>query len=248
MSEPQTPDKAPYSLSRLADGANAPRKRRPLVAVLSVAAHGLALWGLLAVYPSTPKEVEQGPMNVSLVDGAKLFPVLTPTPTPQPQAAPAKAAPQQSMARRTPIRAVRNTLPPGEAKQAQQGSELSDSQIAGAASADSGPAGGACDMARLLQSALRKDNLVQSAVAASGGKAILVWNGDWVKSGGEDGKGLAAVREAIMWEIGFAPAACKSQPVHGLILLSLNGSARLAMGQGEWRWADLLKPTAVHLE
>ena len=100
-------------------------------------------------------------------------------------------------------------------------------------------------MARRVQSALRKDPLVRAAVAGSAGKATLVWNGDWVQSRGEDGKGLAAVREAIMWEIAFAPQACRAQPVRGLVLISLNqaaGAARLAIGSGEWRWSDLLTP------
>jgi hypothetical protein len=128
---------------------------------------------------------------------------------------------------------------------ADSGAGLSDAQLAGAASADSGPPGGTCDMARRLQNALRKDPLVQAEVAGSSGKAIMVWNGDWVRSNGEDGKGLAAVREAILWEVGFAPAACRAQSVHGLVLLSLgpsSGSVRLAVGQDEWRWSDLLGP------
>jgi hypothetical protein len=125
--------------------------------------------------------------------------------------------------------------------------ELSASDLAGAASADSGGGGGQCDLARQLQGALRKDPLVQAAVASSGGKAIMVWNGDWVRSNGEDGKGLAAVREAMLWEIAFAPESCRTRPVHGLILLSMNtgaGATRLAVGTGVWRWSDLLKPTS----
>jgi hypothetical protein len=73
----------------------------------------------------------------------------------------------------------------------------------------------------------------------------MVWDGDWVRNRGEDGKGLAAVREAIAWEVAFAPQACRAEPVHGLILLSMGqtqGATRLALGQDEWRWADLLKP------
>jgi hypothetical protein len=100
-------------------------------------------------------------------------------------------------------------------------------------------------MARRVQAALRRDPLVQAAVAGLAGKAVLVWNGDWVRSGGEDGKGLAAVREAIMWEVAFAPRACRAEPVRGLVLLSLNetpGSARLAVGSSQWRWSDLLTP------
>jgi hypothetical protein len=124
-------------------------------------------------------------------------------------------------------------------------SELSEGQVAGAANADAGTPGGPCDMARRLQAALRSDPLVRAAIAPSAGKATLVWNGDWVKSHGEDGKGLAAVREAILWEVGFAPKACQALTVRGLILFSVRGPAgttRLALGAGEWRWSDLLAP------
>ena len=116
----------------------------------------------------------------------------------------------------------------------------------GAQRADAG-GGGVCDLARQLQGALRRDPLVQAAVAGASGRAIRVWNGDWVKSQGEDGKGLAAVREAILWEIAFAPETCRAKPVRGVILLSMSagpGGPRLAVGAGEWRWSDLLRPSS----
>jgi len=105
-------------------------------------------------------------------------------------------------------------------------------------------------MARRLQTALRKDARVQAAVAdaqATTGKALYVWNGDWIRSRGQDGNGLAAVREAIMWEVGFAPEACRAEPMHGLLAMSLSdgpGASRLVLGGGEWRWKDLLRPRA----
>jgi hypothetical protein len=71
----------------------------------------------------------------------------------------------------------------------------------------------------------------------------MVWNGDWVRHGDEDGKGLASVRQAIAVEVAFAPRPCRSQPMHGLVLLSLNdhaGGARVVLGAGAWRWSDLL--------
>jgi erythromycin esterase-like protein len=52
-------------------------------------------------------------------------------------------------------------------------------------------------MVRLLQDALRKNPRVRAALlqvhpeAAARGKAVLVWNGDWVQSPGQEGKGLA---------------------------------------------------------
>jgi len=124
---------------------------------------------------------------------------------------------------------------------------LSQSQIAGASSAGDdgagGGGGGSCDMARAVQKALRRDPLVRAAVEDANrlGKSVMLWNGDWVRSGGQEGKGLSAVREAIMWEVAFVPAACRNQRMHGLVLLSLeDGATRFAIGSDEWRWSDLL--------
>jgi hypothetical protein len=121
---------------------------------------------------------------------------------------------------------------------------LSESQLAGAATVgEGGGGGGTCDVARVVQQALRRDPIVRAAVQDSHrmGKAIMLWNGDWVRSGGQDGKGLSAVREAVMWEVAFAPEACRNRPVHGLVLLSLaDGATRFAIGSGDWRWSDLL--------
>ena len=97
-------------------------------------------------------------------------------------------------------------------------------------------AGADAEIAKISASILRK---------TAAGKAIMVWNGDWVATLGQEGKGLAAVREAITWEVAFAPQACRAEPVHGLILISMGqtqGSTRLALGLQAWRWADLLKP------
>jgi hypothetical protein len=122
---------------------------------------------------------------------------------------------------------------------------LSESQIAGASSVGEGGGGGggSCDLARAVQQALRRDPLVHSAVQGANrlGKAVMMWNGDWVRSGGQDGKGLSAVREAIMWQVAFAPESCRNERMHRPVLLSLaDGSTRFAVGSGDWRWSDLL--------
>jgi len=223
------------------------RRRRVLGALPSLAAH-LAILAIILLIPKPlpVTTVEDAPISVSLVPGDKP----APAPKTEEEAPKPKAQPPQ---RHTLVRREAKIAPPEapaagkDPKPPQSGVELSASDLAGAMSADSGGGGGQCDLARQLQGALRKDPLVQAAVAGSGGKAIMVWNGDWVRSNGEDGKGLAAVREAIIWEIAFAPEACRSRPVHGLILLSMNtgpGATRLAVGAGEWRWSDLLKSTS----
>jgi hypothetical protein len=152
--------------------------------------------------------------------------------------------PRRKIARPAPPSPDVEPVPTGESEVADGVAEVSDAELASAATAGSGGAGRGCDMTRRLQSALRRDRLVQAAVAdAHRGRAIRVWNGDWVKHPGQEGSGLAAVREAIMWEVGFAPEACRAEPVRGLIVISLNdgpGSARLVVGSDRWRWSDVL--------
>lgn len=155
-----------------------------------------------------------------------------PPPPPRNVARPAKHPPPQAMA-----------IPAGKGPKANGDSEVSDAELASASTAGAG-GGRSCNMTQWLQSALRKDARVQAAMAdVDRGKAVRVWNGDWVRHGDQEGDGLAAVREAIMWEVGFAPLACRNEPVKGLVAISLNDGpapARLVMGQGAWRWTDLL--------
>ena len=105
-------------------------------------------------------------------------------------------------------------------------------------------------MVRRLQDALRGDAEVRAAIDAASrrlnasGRAIQVWDGDWLQNGAEAGKGLAGVRQAIAMEVAFAPADCRAEPMRGLVLLSLGEGAaasRVALGTSAWRWSDLLE-------
>lgn len=194
-------------------------------------------------------------------------------PTPAPAAPPAKARPTPPAPAPRPSRApvkpppdietvpVRAPAPPAPM------ATLSDAQLAGATTAGAGggagargggggPGGGGgsgsgdggCDMVRWLQDALRTDPEVRAAVARAHrevgpGKALLVWNGDWIRRPGEEGNGLAGVRQAIAMEVAFAPHACRGQTMHGLVLISFSdapGGPRLVLGRGQWRWSDML--------
>jgi len=224
--------------------------------VASGAAHVAIVAAIILARTDVPPLARVDPMMVRIVTWKR--PVRPPAPRPEHVAAASPDAPQhvihqtpppqKSLARRSPAPVTVDSLlasTSDKTSTTESEGELTDADLAGASTAGSGGGGGDCNMARRLEAALRRDHLVQAAVAGASGssKAIMVWNGDWVQSHSEDGKGLAAVREAIIWEIAFAPPACRAEPMHGLMLISLNdssGTARLAVGHGEWRWSDLL--------
>jgi hypothetical protein len=223
--------------------------RRLGAAAFSVAAHVVLLVGLFGARHSVTPPMELDPIVVQLVQPLPPPPPPPPEVTP-PSETPTEATPEPPPPRRRmtarPPKAPTDVKPlPADPGPPDVGTiEVSEAAAAGAATAESGTGSGECNMARRLQTALRRDRLVQSAVAnAHRGRPILVWNGDWVRHGVQDGAGLAAVREAILWEVGFAPAACRAERVQGLVLISLNdrpGAARIVVGGGHWRWSDLL--------
>jgi hypothetical protein len=228
------------------------RRGRLIGAALSVVGHLAAILALISALMPPPRPAEPIPMKVTLVDWPPPAPKATPVVVAAPTAVepPAQVDHTPTVTPRAAVAVRVTTQAPAAvaASPGDAGDGLSDAQIAGAATAGAGPAGRPCDMLQRLERALRNDPLVQAAVAGSNTKAMLVWNGDWVRSNREDGKGLAAVREAIMWEVAFAPPACRAEPVRGLVLLSVNtapGSVRLAIGSAEWRWSDLLTPSHV---
>jgi hypothetical protein len=227
-------------LERRGEKGPAPDRRRTrlLAGALTVSVHlgvlAALFWPHTGAPPSQPGPTPPPPIQVSLLDEPK------PTPDGPPKVdlvkpdASFSAAPLPRFSTRAPM------LSPAAVDD--MSDLLSDSQLAGAATAGDG-GGGMCDLARVVQQALRRDPVVRTAVEGSHrlGKAVMLWNGDWVRSGGQDGKGLSAVREAVMWEVAFAPEACRNRPVHGLVLLSLaDGTTRFAIGSSDWRWSDLL--------
>lgn len=253
---------------QITDGTNRPVRRRSAkraaAVVLSLMAHALVLVVLLATPAAPPMSVEPEAIVVSLVAAPPALKVDEPPAPAKPAKVikpKAKAVPKKPQpilkTRPQPVRHEPEPLPVGKTPTIQPIAALSDAQLAGAATAEgsgsgsgSGGGGRACNMVRFLQSALRRDPKVQAAVAQAhrnqgSPNAVLMWNGDWVRSTGQEGEGLAGVREAIMVEVAFAPEACRAEPVHGLVLISLSdgpGAPRLAMGSGNWRWPDLLFP------
>lgn len=237
------------------------RRRRLITGALSGAIHVALLAALVATRPpASPAPVELQPIPVML---APAPPEPLPPPEPEPEAekpkpaAPKMAPPAPKKVPPPPKLVVARVKPappptvvpvPAAAKAAYGFTEAIDGDVAGAATAEGGGSGGGsgagCNMTRRLQAALRKDRQAQAAMSqAHRGRPIMMWNGDWVRHPSQEGAGLAAVREAILWEVGFAPEACKAETQRGMVLISMNdgpGAARLVVGSGAWRWQDLL--------
>ena len=236
---------------------------------VALAAHALILVLVLQAFPKPMEMFEPQALTVELIppppppqapEPEKAAPQPAPKRPAPPRPRPARTTPAKAAARpvHLKIRApTPQSLPTPASPPVRAPTELSAAEVAGAITAGSGGGsggsgsggGGRCDMVRRLQDTLRHDARVQAAVAeahrAAGGRgaAIMVWNGDWVRSGGEEGKGLASVRQAIAVGVAFAPEACRTEPVTGMVLISLTdapGAAKLALGGGHWRWSDLL--------
>lgn len=246
----------------MTEAARSKAKRRRLVTgMCSLGVHAAFLAALLLAQPDARPPADLAPIQVQLMQlppPQPPKPPAPPEPAPEPKPAPPKPAPPKiekqkpTPPRRAVARPARAPLDI-DAILAEAGpvtnlaAEVSDAELASAATAGSGGGGGGggqCNMVGWLQKKLRSDRRVQAAMAeAHTGRAIRVWNGDWIRHPGQEGNGLAAVREAIMWEVAFAPEACRKQRVRGLIVVSLDdqpGSARVVMGVGDWRWSDLL--------
>jgi hypothetical protein len=229
---------------RFGAAERAPTRSLLIAGAFSVAAH-LAVFAALFWPHAAPPPPHASPILVNLVELPKPQPSGLPSTTEVAANSPPKAvqptSPQPAAPAPAPILAVTTATP-------DTSDLLSESQLAGATSADNegvsgGGGGGGCDTAQIVQRALQRDPLVRTAVDAAHrlGKSVMLWNGDWVRSGDQDGKGLSAVREAIIWELAFVPEACRDKRVHGLVLLSLaDGSTRFAIGSDDWRWSDLL--------
>lgn len=253
--------------SRMSKGNRTQARRRAAAGGLSLAAHLLILLGLFLKPAPPPLPPEAQPMVVALIDLAPPAPEPGPAGGAPPASTeppkPAKLRPAMIKARNTPIPTDVEPLPAAETPSNAPGEDhVSDAELASAASAGSGSGmgagsgsgsgagGGQCDMVAYLQAELRKSASVRRAFATAHAatpdrKAVRVWNGDWVRSHDQEGAGLAVVREAILMEVAFAPAACRSQAMRGLVLISLHdgpGSLRLALGTSQWRWSDLLVP------
>lgn len=248
----------PYEQQRL------PRRRSGawLAVAISVIGHVAVVMALLSarVDPMAP---EPDAITVALVPPDPPPPPPPPPLPPSPEVAAPSKAPDPAPPRAKPRSILRPTLKPppnveplpaSKVAALQPSVLLGEGDLIGAATAGSGSGGGGsgggggrCDMVRLLEAGLRKNPRVQAALARAhpeaGGRAVMVWNGDWIQNAAQSGKGLAGIREAIILEVGFAPAACRADPMRGLVVISLNdgpGAARLALGTRAWRWSDLL--------
>jgi hypothetical protein len=222
------------------------RRGRLFAVTITAGVHALVAGGLIWLHfgPDAPKDKTEPAIQMVNVQALPKPPGAPGTDEPDAAPLPDIAPPPPPQVDAPVLRIARTTT-------AQTSDLLSESQMSGAARAGEGGAGGGggCDLARAVQQVLRRDPRVRVAVAEADrlGKASMLWNGDWIQSGGQEGKGLAVVRQAVIWEVGFSPAACRNERMHGMVVVALaDGRTRFAIGANDWRWSDLLGLKSVN--
>ena len=125
-----------------------------------------------------------------------------------------------------------------------------DSAIVGTPGLPGAP-GVECPLAGVLRQVLEQDPAVQASLARIGPEhrsvagAVMLWNGVWTDPERIGGTAtIDSVRTVVATGLDAAAEACRTQVISGPIFLpvaSRSGTLVLALGSGEWRWADLLE-------
>jgi hypothetical protein len=218
---------------------------------LSLLAHA-ALIAVLLQMPASKPPTAAGvaAMDISLIDGKARFALAAPMLKPHVQ-------PAQKPSREPKARPLPPDLPdvapqyvdfePG-VDEARLNRDPAQDPVA-LAVAENAASGRACQLGGWLQAALRADPTVQSALAAipradrSVANAIMLWNLRWVRQPPSALAGASVLRSALMVGVRAAPPECQTQLVRGpelLVMTDASGTTLIAIGSGEWRWADLL--------
>lgn len=196
--------------------------------------------------PAPEPDVAPAPEDPAPADTA---PVIAPPSAPPPPVRPPRLTPPPDVetVALTPAPPALPLLTSAQTAGALTAGSGSGGGIGGSGGGGEGGSGAGCDMLARLQAALRDDARISGLIAAThrdlnaSDRAIQIWDGQWLQSPGQAGRGLAGVRQAIALEVAFAPPECRDQPVRGLALITFSDGARLALGAPSWRWRDLLE-------
>lgn len=219
----------------------------------SVLAHALLAVLLLRPAQSPPMVSDIGTMGVSLYDGKMIAAAEGPA-APAPQVA--SHPPSEAKVEAVDVEPPRDIEPQFVDVLSPEPDPLIERDplldpVSLSIAAASSAAGQPCQLTAWLQQALQADPQVQAALpqiprpARSVANAIMLWNGAWIEPQTTASVGVLTLHQAVIAGIRAAPAACREQVIQGpelIILLDGAGATVLAIGSGEWRWADLLDP------
>lgn len=235
----------------VATPAHAPRKSRRLrVVAVSLCAHGLVLFALARAPPVSAPPTDGAAMAISLVDGQALALTVHAAPAKPPPKPQQLDAPPPPLDLTVPPQFIDTDWSPQEFVTEQDPSQDPVAISVGEAASQAGAR--SCQLTTWLQSALQANADVQADLrtiprpARSVANAVMIWDGGWVAPRVEAAQGYASLRSALIRGVQAAPADCRAQLVRGPEFMTLgNGpdSFVLAVGSGEWRWGDLLKPS-----
>lgn len=113
-----------------------------------------------------------------------------------------------------------------------------------------GEPGAACDVTQQLAETFGNSPEVRQGIAAipSSGRsvanAVMLWDGQWAD--GTQGGGMAVLRALLVKAVVSSRPECLQAQNQGPVLFLIPDNQTtvvLAIGSGQWRWADMLEPS-----
>ncbi len=114
-----------------------------------------------------------------------------------------------------------------------------------------GTPGSVCDVTQQLAQTFGASPEVRQGIAAIPAKgrsvanAVMLWDGHWAE--GTQSGGMAVLRALLVKAIVSSRSECLQAQNQGPVLFLIpdnNTTVVLAIGSGQWRWADILAPAS----
>jgi len=149
--------------------------------------------------------------------------------------------------------ALEDGLVPAAASQDVTQPSLTDAQmelVSGFQPAAMGEPGAACDVTQQLALSFGSSPEVRQGIAAipSSGRsvanAVMLWDGHWAND--TQGGGMAVLRALLVKAVVSSRPECLQAQNQGPVLFLIpdhQTTVVLAIGSGQWRWADILAPS-----
>jgi hypothetical protein len=225
------------------------RLKQLALAAFSMVFHALLLLVVLHAPSTLGSAIAAPQFDVSLYDGPLPMSLARPAAPKHPAPSPPTEPDKKEVPPPKPADIPPRYLPVNTARPNLDLRDPKDDPLARAMAVASRQAGRPCALTAWLQQALQDDPLVQAALreiprpSRSVANALMLWNGSWAPVSASAAAGVSTIETAVVVGVLQTPESCRSELIRGpelMTLVSGEDATVIAIGSGEWRWADLL--------